>query len=161
VVKRLLEESERICLPTPYDVPAQIFIERLAKYLKENVGEVSPPAWATTVKTSSHKEYPPQQLDWWYRRCASLLRKLYVHGTIGTSRLRVEYGGRKRRGRRIEHVRRSGGSAIREPLQQLEKAGFVTREEKKGRKLSGEGVSLLNRIASEILKGTKSSTKGE
>lgn len=161
MVKRLVEESERIYLPTPYDVPAQIFIERLAKYLKENVGEVSPPTWAATVKTSSHKEYPPQQPDWWYWRCASLLRKLYVHGAIGTSRLRVEYGGRKRRGRRIEHVRGSGGSAIREPLQQLEKAGFVTREEKKGRKLSREGTSLLNRIASEILKGMKSSTKGE
>ncbi len=148
-------------MPTPYDVPAQVFIERLAKYLKENVGEVSPPAWAMTAKTSAHKEYPPQQPDWWYTRCASLLRKLYVHGAIGASRLRVEYGGRKRRGRRIESTRKSGGSAIREPLQQLEKAGFVTKEGKKGRKLSREGISLLNRIASEILKGMKSSTKGE
>ncbi len=161
MVKRLIEESERKSLPTPYDVPAQVFIERLAKYLRENVGEVSPPAWAATAKTSSHKQYPPQQPDWWYRRCASLLRKLYIHGAIGTSRLQVEYGGRKRKGRRIEHLRAGGGSAIREPLQQLEKAGFVTREEKKGRKLSREGTSLLNRIASEILKGMKSQAKGE
>jgi len=50
----------------------------------------------------------------------------------------------------------SGGSAIREPLQQLEKAGLVAKEGTKGRKLSGQGVSLVNRIAGEILKGSGS-----
>ncbi len=148
-------------MPTPHDVPANMFIERLAKYLKENVGEVSPPSWSLTAKTSSHKELPPQDADWWYLRCASLLRKLYLHGPIGVERLRVEYGGKKRKGRRIEHTRKSGGSAIREPLQQLEKAGFILAEGKKGRKLSGNGVRLLNKLSAEILKKSRSEAKGE
>ena len=76
------------------------------------------------------------------------------HGSIGFGS--GEYGGRKRKGTSIEHVKDSGGSAIREPLQQLEKAGLVAKEGPKGRKLSGEGVSLLNRVSGEILKGSSS-----
>jgi small subunit ribosomal protein S19e len=142
-------------LPTPYDVPADQMIKRLATYLKENIGEVTPPAWSLTAKTGSHTEHPPQDPDWWYTRCASILRKLYIHGPTGVSRLRSEYGGRKRRGTSREHVRRGGGSSVREPLQQLEKAKLVTKVNKKGRGLTSEGVSLLNRIAAEILKESK------
>lgn len=146
-------------MPTVYDVEANVLVERLAKHLKENMGEINPPAWSLTSKTSAHKERPPQNPDWWYIRSASLLRKLYIHGPVGIERLRVEYGGRKRKGTSIEHSKESGGSAIREPLQQLEKAGLVAKEGAKGRKLSGEGVSLLNTIAAEILKG-RISTEG-
>jgi len=144
-------------LPTPFDVPADLLIDRLAKYLKENIGEVGPPTWSLTAKTGAHHERPPQQADWWYARCASLLRKLYIHGPVGTERLRVEYGGRKRLGQRTEHSRRSGGSSIRDPLLQLEKAGLVAKQEKKGRKLTREGIGLLNRISAEALKEVKKS----
>ena len=142
-------------MPTPLDVPSDVLIDRLSRFLKENVGEVAPPTWALTAKTGSQRERPPANPDWWYVRCASLLRKLYIHGPVGIARLRVEYGGRLRRGTHIEHARASGGSAIREPLQQLQKAGFIAVEAKEGRKLTAEGISLLNRVASEILKDAK------
>jgi small subunit ribosomal protein S19e len=142
-------------MPTPLDVPSDLLIDKLSKFLKENVGEVSPPTWTLTSKTGSHGERPPISADWWYTRCASLLRKMYLHGPVGIARLRVEYGGRLRRGTHIEHSRAAGGSAIREPLQQLQKAGFITIEAKKGRKLTPEGISLLNRLAADILKGAK------
>ena len=147
-------------MPTPHEVPADLLIKRLASYLKENIGEVSPPGWSLTSKTSSHREHPPQDPDWWYTRCASILRKLYVQGAVGVSRLSGDYGGRKRRGTSREHVRPGGGSSVREPLQQLEKAKFVSKEEKKGRKLTNEGVSLLNKISTEILKELKSGVEG-
>jgi small subunit ribosomal protein S19e len=147
-------------MPTPLDVPSDALIDKLSKFLKENVGEVAPPTWAATAKTGSHRERPPANPDWWYARCASLLRKLYVQGPVGIARLRVEYGGRLRKGTHIEHSRKSGGSAIREPLQQLQKAGFISIEEKKGRKLTAEGISLLNRMAAEILKGART-TEGQ
>ncbi len=142
-------------MPTPMDVPSDVLIDRLSMFLKENVGDVAPPGWASTAKTGSHTERPPSNVDWWYSRCGSLLRKLYIHGPVGIARLRVEYGGRLRHGTHIEHSRVAGGSAIREPLQQLQKAGFVAVEGKKGRKLTAEGVSLLNRIAADILKNAK------
>ena len=142
-------------MPTPLDVPSELLIDRLSKFLKENIGDVSPPSWALTAKTGSHRERPPSNHDWWYIRCASLLRKLYLHGPVGIARLRVEFGGRLRHGTHIEHSRVAGGSAIREPLQQLQKAGFISIESKKGRKLTTEGVSLLNRMAADILKNAK------
>lgn len=141
-------------LPTPFEVSANEFIERLAKRLKEGVGEISPPEWSRTAKTSSHRELPPHDPDWWYRRCASLLRKLYVHGTTGVSRLRLEYGGRRRRGRQIEHSRIGGASSVRDPLQQLEKAGLVAKVEAKGRRLTAEGKNLLDQVATDLLKET-------
>ena len=133
-----------------YDVPADVLIERLARYLKENVPEVRPPAWALFVKTGSHVERPPQDLDWWYVRCASLLRKLYLRGPIGVSRLRKMYGGRKRRGVRPAHFRRAGGSTIRKLLQQLEAAGLVVKDGNRGRMLSPRGMSLVDMVASQI-----------
>ncbi|MGA8904521.1 MAG: 30S ribosomal protein S19e [Candidatus Bathyarchaeia archaeon] len=142
-------------MPTPLDISSDTLIDNLSKFLKENVGEVAPPAWALTAKTGSHRERPPANPDWWYNRCASLLRKLYLHGPVGIARLRVEYGGRLRHGTHIEHSRVAGGSAIREPLQQLQKAGFIAVEAKKGRKLTPEGVALLNRVTADVLKGAK------
>ncbi len=113
-------------MPTAYEVPAGPLIERLAKHLKQNMGDITPPAWSEFAKTGAHKTRPPQNPDWWYSRCASLMRKLYVHGPVGVARLRVEYGGRVGRGNRRENHVPAGGSSIREPLQQLEKVKRVT-----------------------------------
>jgi small subunit ribosomal protein S19e len=80
-------------MPTVYDVPIALLIQRLTEYLKMNVPEVTPPMWAPYIKTGSHLEEPPVQSDWWYTRCSSLLRKTYIQGPIGIARLRKEYGG--------------------------------------------------------------------
>ena len=147
-------------MPTAFEVPANDFIERLAKHLKENVSEISPPGWAEFAKTGAHKERPPQDPDWWYTRCASLLRKLYVHGPVGVARLRVAYGGNVGRGNSPEHHVPAGGSAIREPFQQLQKADLVTIDGKKGRKLTKQGVTLLNKTAAEVAKELKARPRG-
>jgi len=137
---------------TPYSVPPQLLINQLAKYLKENYPQIRPPAWAPFVKTGVHKERPPQNPDWWYVRCASILRKLYIHGPVGVSRLRTAYGGRKRRGTRKEHFRKGSGAIIRKALQQLEAAGLVAKIEGEGRGLTPEGRSLLDRLSNRIFR---------
>jgi len=137
-------------LPTPYDVPASILIERLARHLKEEVDAIVPPPWASLVKTGSHVQRPPQNPDWWFTRCASLLRKIYVKGPIGIERLRSEYGGRIDRGVRPEHVRKGGGAIIRKALQQLQAAGLVETLRNRGRVVTSEGRQLLDRLSTEI-----------
>src|SRR2546421_13101859 len=122
-------------MPTAFEVPANELINRLAKHLKENVSEISPPSWSEYAKTGAHKERPPQDPDWWYARCASLLRKLYVHGPVGVSRLRVQYGGDDGKGESPQNHRRAGGTAIKEALAQPQKTALVAKEGKKGRKL--------------------------
>jgi small subunit ribosomal protein S19e len=139
-------------LPTPYDVPPSILIERLARYLREEVDAIVPPAWASFVKTGSHTQRPPQTTDWWFTRCASLLRKIYVKGPIGIERLRSEYGGRIDRGVKPEHAGKGGGAIIRKALQQLQAAGLVGPLRNRGRVVTSEGRRLLDRLSTEIKK---------
>jgi len=137
-------------LPTPYDVPASLLIERLARHLREEVDEIVPPTWASLVKTGSHAVRPPQNPDWWFIRCASLLRKIYVKGPVGIERLRSEYGGRIDRGVKPEHVRKGGGAIIRKALQQLQVAGLVEPLRNRGRVVTDDGRRLLDRLSTEI-----------
>ncbi len=133
-------------MSTVYDVPADQIIPRIAEELKK-AKEVSPPEWAFYVKSGAHKEKPPTNLDWWYTRCASILRRLYVKGPTGVARLRTAYGGRKRRGVRPNRFSKGSGSIIRTALQQLEAAGLVEHEKGTGRKLSSKGRSFLDKLA--------------
>lgn len=135
------------------EVPADMFIEELAKYLRDNMKVVKPPEWALFVKTSPSKERVPESVDWWYVRAASILRRLYVSGEpVGVSTLRNVYGGLKRRGSAPPHFRRSGSSIIRHILHQLEVAGLVVKAGKDGRTLSPKGKSLMDSIANEVFK---------
>jgi len=136
-------------LPTVYDVPAGPLIEHLAEYLRSSVEQVKPPQWALYAKTGAHKERPPEDPDWWYKRAASLLRRLYIAGPLGISRLRKLYGGRKRFPMRKAHSVRAGGSSLRKILQQFERAKLVTHS-KKGRILTDQGKSLLDKMATEV-----------
>lgn len=139
-------------MPTPYDVPANLLIQRLANYLKDEVDQITPPPWASVVKTSSHAQRPPQNTDWWFTRCASVLRKVYVKGPVGIQRLRAEYGGRKDRGVRPEHTRKGSGAIVRKALQQLEEAKLAKSSGNRGRIVTKQGRSLLDRLSTEIKK---------
>jgi len=137
-------------LTTPCDVPALKFIEKLATYLKNNIDEIKPPTWANIVKTGAHVQKPPQDPDWWYIRCASLLRKIYAYEPIGVQKLRAEYGGRKDFGVHPEHAVKAGGAIIRKALQQLEAAGLIEEQKASGKKLTSKGRKLLHDIAEEL-----------
>ena len=139
-------------MTTPHDVPASKFIEKLAKYLKENVEEVQPPAWASFAKTGSHVEKQPQNPDWWYTRSASILRKVYIHGPIGLEKLRADYGGRKGFSVTPNHASKAGGSNIRKILQQLEAAGLLQTARPQGRKMSPKGRKLLQEVSQDLQK---------
>jgi small subunit ribosomal protein S19e len=139
-------------LTNPHDVPASPLIKRLAKYVKENVEQVQPPAWSQVAKTGSHTEKQPQDPDWWYTRSASVLRKVYIHGPIGLEKLRGEYGGRKGFSVRPNHASKSGGSNIRKILQQLEAAGLIQITRPKGRIMTPKGRKMLQEISQDLQK---------
>ena len=128
------------------EAPADKLIASLTQELKK-VPEIKPPAWMAFVKSGSQAERKPDSPDFWYARCASLLRTLYKENNKGVGRLRTKYGKRKSRGSRPEKHRDASGNIIRKALQQLEKAGFVKKIEKKGRTLTPKGKSLLDKTA--------------
>jgi len=119
----------------------------LAEALKK-VPEIEKPEWVEFVKTSTHKKRPTFESDFWYKRTASILRQIYVRGTVGVERLRTRYGGRKNRGQKPPEFRKSGGKIIRTILQQVESAGFVEKikDKKSGRTLTKEGKEFLENL---------------
>src|SRR2546425_13366437 len=142
-------------MPRSYEPPPPEVMKNLASHQKKNCGDITPPPGPKYPKPGAHKDRPPQNPDWWYYRCASLLRKIYIHGPVGVARLRTEYGGLRRAGNRPEKHVAAGGSAIREPLQQLQKAELISIDGKKGRRLTKQGISLLNSTAASILKESR------
>jgi small subunit ribosomal protein S19e len=131
------------------EVRANELIKRASEELKK-LGELTPPQWSHFAKTGAHKERPPEQPDWWYIRAASLLRRIYIDSPVGISRLRTQYGGRKHRGQAPAYFQRAGGKVVRVILQQLERAGLVTKAEHRGRKLTPKGTVMLDQIAGQI-----------
>lgn len=131
---------------TVFDVEANKLIDNAASKLKEM--KIAKPTFVGVVKSGAHAQRPPASDDFWYIRCASILRQAYVNGTVGVQRLRRHYGGRKKRGVRPERHKDAGGSTIRKAMQELEKAGLLAKE-KKGRVLTPQGRKFLDSIAKE------------
>lgn len=134
------------------DVPADKLIKKVAEKLSKEETMKSP-KWADIVKTGPHTQRKPADKDWWFTRCASILRKADIEGKIGVGRLRTWYGGRKNRGSKPEHHVDSSGNIIRKAIQTLEKSGYL-KKEKVGRTITPKGKSLLSKTVLEI-KGKK------
>jgi small subunit ribosomal protein S19e len=102
--------------------------------------------WVDTVKTGSAKELPPNDIDWYYIRAASVARHVYMRKTVGVGRLRKLHGSAKNRGSRpSKHVDASGG-VDRKVMQSLEKIGVLEQDEEKGgRRITQAGQRDLDR----------------
>ncbi len=132
-------------MTTVYDVPPYDLINAVAEELKANE-VVVPPQWSAYVKTGVHKEMPPADPNWWFVRSASVLRRIYINGPVGVSRLRSHYGGKSARTVATGNFAKGSGSIVREILCQLEKAGYV-KKMKSGRQITPTGQSFLDNMA--------------
>ena len=134
---------------TVREVDPKALLTMLKEELKK-LSELQPPQWSHFIKTGAHKEHLPEQPDWWHMRAASLLRRVYLDGPVGISRLRSYYGGRQNRGQAPERFRKAGGKIIRTLLQQLEQAGLVKKVERGGRKVTPKGAAMLENLVKQI-----------
>ena len=131
-----------------FDVPAGKLIAATAEKLK-SVPELEPPAWIHYVKSGAHKERAPDQPDFWYLRCASVLRQVYISGPVGVSVFRRHYGGAKGHTVKRAHKTKAGGNIIRKSLQALEKAGLLERS-RAGRSVTAKGKSFVDGAARNL-----------
>ncbi len=133
-------------------VQPEKLIETLSNKLKD-YPEISPPKGSEFWKTAFFKELAPSDSEnFWYIRCAAILRKVKKFGPIGVNKLRKYYGGKNRKGKGLHHSAKASGKIIRVALQQLGDAKLLELKDKKGRVLSSEGISLIERTAYEILR---------
>ena len=129
-----------------FDVKGSDLISRAAEQLK---GKIKKPDYLNYVKSGSNKERPPLDPDFWYIRSASILRQVYVNGPVGVSTLRTRYGSAKTHSVHRKHHQKAGGSIIRDSLMALESINFV-KKTKKGRVITPQGKSFLDKLSKEI-----------
>ncbi len=133
-----------------YELNSQEYNLKLAEALKE-IPEFEQPEWSEFVKSGPAKERPIDDLNFWYKRAASILRQIYKNKTVGVNRFRTKYGSKKNRGYQPEIFKRAGGKIIRTILQQSDKAGFTeiikdVKGIKSGRKLTAKGKEFLEEM---------------
>ncbi len=136
-----------------YELNAQEYNLKLAEALKQ-IPEFKEPEWAQFVKSGPAKERPIDDLNFWHKRSASILRQIYKTGIVGVSRLRTYYGSKKNRGFKPERFKKSSGKIIRVILQQADAAGFTeiakivrgVRSKKPGRQMTKKGKEFLEEI---------------
>jgi len=137
-------------MPGVRDVEAQAFIDSYASFLKRQ-GRLPVPGWTDTVITGCAKELPPQDPDWWYIRCASIARHVYLRKTVGVGRLRKVHGTAKNRGVRPSRHVNASGSVDRKAMQALEHIGILVKDDEKGgRRITQQGQRDLDRIAQTV-----------
>ena len=133
-----------------YDVPADKLISKLTEVLKTE--EIPAPSWIMVVKSGAHADKPPQRSDWWHTRCASILRKIYLHGPLSVNDLRTIYGdGRRNMYYGARHHKDASGAVIRNAIHGLEKLGYLEKVAKKGSILTRQGMQKLDKLSTEIL----------
>jgi len=134
-------------MTTVYDVKAEPLIMEVADDLED---DFETPDWTEYVKTGVTKEKTPDQENWYYIRSASILRRIYVDGPLGVSKLRTIYGGKKDNGHGPNHHGKASGKVIRTALQNLEEAGYLEEVEGEGRKITDQGKSFLDEKSEEL-----------
>lgn len=136
-------------MTTAYDVPADKLIASIADELKK-LDAIKAPEWSALVKTGIHREKAPGDADWWHKRVAAVLRKVYIYGPIGTEKLSAHFGGRVDKGSAPYHAWTGSRSIIRLSLKQLEASGLVTPYKKNGRMISPKGQKMLDNASHVI-----------
>jgi len=141
-------------MTTLYDAPPKEVIEAVADRL-ESESDIEEPDWLLYTKAGVDRELPPEQEDFWTRRCASLLRKVAVDGPVGVGSLRTEYGTAKQGSNRYRvrprQQTQGSGNIVRTALQQLADVGYVEVAEGEGRTVTPEGHSFLDEVAQEVV----------
>ena len=134
-------------MTTVYDVKAEPLIQIVADELED---EIEAPEWTKFAKSGVQNERPANQENWYHIRTAAVLRKIYLDGPLGVSRLRTIYGGRKNNGHGPEHHEKASGKVIRTALQKLEENGLVETEEGEGRRITDKGKNFLDQKSDEV-----------
>ena len=146
-------------MTTVYDVPAKALIDEVAKRFTSEKA-ITMPEQNTYSKTSVARENIPDSHDWWYVRCASILRKIYIKNGIGIEHLKAEYGGKRDRGSKPYKARSGSGTVVRRCVQQLESAGYVAKIKGKGRIVTAKGQAFLDNAAKDVVSQVTSSYPG-
>nr|7QCA_ST0 Chain ST0, 40S Ribosomal protein S19 [Spraguea lophii 42_110]7QJH_RT0 Chain RT0, 40S Ribosomal protein S19 [Spraguea lophii 42_110]7QJH_ST0 Chain ST0, 40S Ribosomal protein S19 [Spraguea lophii 42_110]8BR3_ST0 Chain ST0, 40S Ribosomal protein S19 [Spraguea lophii 42_110]8P5D_ST0 Chain ST0, 40S Ribosomal protein S19 [Spraguea lophii 42_110]8P60_RT0 Chain RT0, 40S Ribosomal protein S19 [Spraguea lophii 42_110]8P60_ST0 Chain ST0, 40S Ribosomal protein S19 [Spraguea lophii 42_110] len=137
-----------------FKVRHDTFIPALSEYLRTNK-TVVPIKNFDIIKTSRGKETSPLDINWYYTRAASIIRKLLISKAknekpLSIVRFSSEYGCAKDRGNRPnKHVRASKGIIIK-ILNDLQEKGWVEKKEN-GWTLKKEAEEVSKQLIEKLI----------
>ena len=136
------------------DVNTWRWVKAAANHLKQE-GKLFVPNCSELVKTSHGKQRAPQSPDWYYIRCAAVLRALYIRPGQGYGGLAKRFSAKKNRGSRPEIYCKAGKGMLHWACKSLEKLKLIQKGQTSGRVLTKEGKKKADTIAFNVLTGRK------
>ena len=145
---------------TVRDVNTYKWVKAMANNFKKE-GKIFVPSCIEFMKTGSGKERAPQNPDWYYLRCAAVLRKVYLRPGVGMGALASYFGNNKNNGSMPEHHRIGYKGLIHWAFRSLEGLGLVSKGKEQGRVITKDGRKRSDTIAYKVLtrRGRKSAAK--
>ena len=139
---------------TVKDVPANKWVRAMASHLKQS-GKLFVPNCTEYIKQSSANDRGPQNPDWYYYRCAAVLRRIYQRPGVGYGGLSKPFGMKKNNGSRPEHFVRASKGPLHWVCKSLEGMKLIQKGKVSGRVITREGRRKADAIAFNVKLGKK------
>lgn len=128
------------------DVNAWRWIKSAARHFKQE-GKLFVPNCTELVKSSHGRERAPQNQDWYYIRCAAILRALYLRPGEGYGGLSKRFASKKNNGSRPEHGVRACKGLLHWGCKSLTQLGLVEPGAESGQRLTKKGKKFVDGVA--------------
>uniref|UniRef100_A0A146LKB3 40S ribosomal protein S19 n=1 Tax=Lygus hesperus TaxID=30085 RepID=A0A146LKB3_LYGHE len=131
------------------DVNAWRWIKVAARHFKQE-GKLFVPNCTEIVKTAHGRERAPQNTDWYYIRCAAVLRAIYLRPGVGYGGLSKRFASKKNYGSRPEHTVRAAQGLLHWSCKSLTKLGLVESGIKSGQRITKKGRKFADSLAFQV-----------
>lgn len=131
------------------DVNAWRWVKTAAAHFKQE-GKLFVPRCTELVKTSHGRERAPQKQDWFYIRCAAVLRAIYLRPGTGYGGLSKRFGNKKNRGSQPEITTKAARGLLHWACRSLEGLKLVTKGKEGGHVITKEGRKKVDTIAFNV-----------
>ena len=136
------------------DVSANKWIRAMAQHLKQS-GKLFVPSCTELVKQSHGNQRAPQNPDWYFYRCAAVLRRIYVRPGTGYGGLSKAFAIKKNNGSRPEKTVRASTGLLHWACRSLEGLKLIGKGKESGRILTKDGRRKCDAIAFNVKSGRK------
>ena len=136
------------------DVSGAKWVKAMAAHLKQS-GKLFVPNCTELMKQSHANERAPQNPDWFFLRCAAVLRRVYVRPGTGYGGLSKAFGLKKNNGSRPEKPIKASRGLLHWACRSLEGLKLLQKGKESGRVLTREGRRKCDAIAFNVKSGRK------
>ena len=145
---------------TVRDVSANKWVRAMAGHLKQS-GKLFVPNCTELMKQCNANQRAPQNPDWYFYRCAAVLRRVYCRPGTGYGGMGKAFGMLKNNGSRPEKTVKALRGLLHWACRSLEGLKLIQKGKEQGRILTREGRRACDTIAFNVKSGRKTVGAGK